>query len=122
MTVTQRRFCLTEDFLGEDMSRQQLQLRNAVFSKFFDYLGSVTLVRSSTGQQLNRECSLFTECGRYVIVGSACYLNDDPHPPMHVTYSNNEAVSPNPRNPLEDYTIYVVDVHTQTLVHKLVSR
>merc|ERR1719204_2116513 len=118
-----RRYCLTEDFLGEDTSHPrssaQLQLRNAVFGKFFDYLGSVTLVRSSTGQQLNRECSLFTECGRYVIVGSACYLSDDPHPPMHVIYSNNESVSPNPRNPLEDYTIYVVDVHSQTLVHKL---
>ena len=38
---------------------------------------------------------------------------------MHVIYSNNESVSPNPRNPLEDYTIYVVDVHSQTLVHKL---
>ena len=51
-----RRYCLTEDFLGEDTSHPrssaQLQLRNAVFGKFFDYLGSVTLVRSSTGQQV----------------------------------------------------------------------
>ena len=29
-----------------------------------------------------RECSLFSECGRFVILGSACYLPDEPHPPM----------------------------------------
>ena len=77
-----RRYCLTEDFLGEDTSHPrssaQLQLRNAVFGKFFDYLGSVTLVRSSTGQQLNREWSLFTECGRYVIVGRSVATKSRP--------------------------------------------
>jgi len=107
------------DFLGDDSSPKHVRLRNTVFGQFFEFLASVPLVRNSTGQQLNRECSLFTECGRYVIVGSACYLTDDPHPPMHVIYSNNESVSPNPRNPLEDYTVYVVDIQTQTCVDRL---
>ena len=89
-----------------------------------------------------RECSLFSECGRFVILGSACYLPDEPHPPMvcipkinfmsliqnmfshfdftsffsfilflqHEVYRNNESVAPNPRNPLEDYTIHCVDI------------
>lgn len=104
--------CGNEDFLGDDACPNHNKLRNQVFSKFFTFLGTIPLVRdNSTGQQLNRECSLFTECGRYVIVGSANYLPDDPHPPMHVIYQNNESVSPNPRNPLEDYTIYLVDIH-----------
>ena len=101
--------CSTDDFLGDDASASHNRLRNGVFSKFFKFLGSVPLV-GSVGQQLNRECSLFSECGRYVIVGSANYLPDDPHPALHVIYENNESVSPNPRNPLEDYTIYVVDI------------
>ena len=62
------------------------------------------------GEQLNRECSLFSECGRFVIVASATYLPDEPHPPMHEIYQNNESVAPNPRNPLEDYTIHCVDI------------
>jgi len=35
-----------------------------------------------------------------VIVGSASYISDDPHPPLHEIYRNNESVSPNPRNPV----------------------
>ena len=113
--------CDQEDYLTTPITaaNKHVRLRNNVFDKFFEYLGSVPLVRNSTGQQLNRECSLFTECGEFVIVGSACYLTDDPHPPMHVIYSNNESVSPNPRNPLEDYTIYVVDIKNRTCVHRL---
>lgn len=38
------------------------------------------------GEQLNRECSLFSECGRFVLVGSAAYLPDEPHPPMQVFF------------------------------------
>ena len=47
---------------------------------------------------------------RQVIVGSASYQSDDPHPPLHEIYRNNESVSPNPRNPLENYTLYSVDL------------
>ena len=45
-----------------------------------------------------------------MIVGSASYISDDPHPPLHEIYRNNESVSPNPRNPLENYTLYSVDM------------
>ena len=95
-----RRYCLTEDFLGEDTSHPrssaQLQLRNAVFGKFFDYLGSVTLVRSSTGQQLNRECSLFTECGRYVIVGRSVATKSRPF--FRTIFRNNLQLRVFPQN------------------------
>ena len=59
-------------------------MRNNVFDKFFTLEHTVHLAEG--GEQLNRECSLFSECGRFVIVGSACYLPDEPHPPMHEIY------------------------------------
>jgi de-etiolated-1 len=61
---------------------------------------------------LNRECSLFTEDLRYLIVGSATYLQDDlnsSNNPDHI-YRNNESVEPNPRFMLEDYSIHIVDM------------
>lgn len=46
---------------------------------------------------------------RYVIVGSAS--PDDVHSLDHFDmYRNNESVTPNPRSPLEDYTLHVVDM------------
>lgn len=45
-------------------------------------------------QQLNRECSLFTEDGRYVIVGSAAHIPDDLRPHFYHIHTNNEAVTP----------------------------
>ena len=79
-----------QDYLGSEDTPQNNKLRNGIFSKFFELVAAVPLCTSNNGEQLNRECSLFTECGRYVIVGSACYLSDDPHPRMHQIYRNNE--------------------------------
>lgn len=96
------------DYLSNDSWQGHVKLRNNVFDKFFSLEHTVPLAEN--GEQLNRECSLFSECGKFVIVGSACYLSDEPHPPMHEIYRNNESVAPNPRNPLEDYTLYCVDI------------
>ncbi|MCI4380388.1 hypothetical protein PGIGA_G00239490, partial [Pangasianodon gigas] len=54
---------------GEVLSES---VRARLFSRFFSLL-HVTSV-ASNGEHLNRECSLFTDDGRYVIVGSAAYL------------------------------------------------
>ncbi|CAH2049391.1 unnamed protein product, partial [Iphiclides podalirius] len=62
-------------------------------------------------QQLNRECSLFTEDGRYVIVGSAAHIPDDLRPHFYHIHSNNEAVTPTIRSALEDYSLHLVDLH-----------
>ena len=96
------------DYLSNDYLPGHNKLRNNVFNKFFTLEHTVLLTEG--GEQLNRECSLFSECGKFVILGSACFLPDEPHPPMHEIYRNNESVAPNPRNPLEDYTIHCVDI------------
>lgn len=108
-----------QDYLGSEDTPENNKLRNCVFSKFFEFVAAVPLCTNNNGEQLNRECSLFTECGRYVIVGSACYLPDDPHPRMHNIYRNNESVSPNPKHPLEDYTLYCVDIEEGCLTDSI---
>lgn len=64
-------------------------------------------------QQLNRECSLFTEDGRYVIVGSAALIPDDLRPHFYHIHSNNEAVTPTIR-----YTMWylVLDIFPRTVI------
>lgn len=77
---------------------------------------------TNNNEQLNRECSLFSEDGEYVIVGSASFIHEEHHPPMHQLHRNNESVAPNPRNPLEDYTLYAIEIAegiiTDTVVFK----
>lgn len=48
-------------------------------------------------EQLNRECSLFSDDGRYVIIGSASFIPDEIRPHFYEIYTNNESVTPNPR-------------------------
>ena len=61
-------------------------------------------------ENLNRECSLFTEESRYVIVGSSMFLHDDPYPPLYSILRGNEDISPQANFRLEDYTLYIVDM------------
>lgn len=98
------------DGIGNDTDSVSLDIRSRLFDRFFK-LKHVTPV-ASNGEHLNRECSLFTYNGQYVVVGSAIYLPDDPHPLFFDVYRNNESVSPNQRSPLEDYTLHIIDLET----------
>lgn len=53
-------------------------------------------------------------CYRYVIIGSASSVPED-RPNFFEIYTNNEAVSPSSRFPLEDYTIYLIDLENGDL-------
>lgn len=44
-------------------------------------------------KQLNRECSLFVNDGRHVIVGAAIFISDDLRPNFYTIYSNNESIT-----------------------------
>jgi len=112
---------LLKDVQGEHLDNQQTptnnRIRNCVFTRFFKLEFTVSV--SNCNEQLNRECSLFTDDGRFVIIGSAAFIPDEPHPPLYSVYQNNESVSPNPRNQLEDYTLHVVDINRGRLVDKI---
>ncbi|XP_060062548.1 DET1 homolog [Ylistrum balloti] len=99
------------DFMGTD--QESLRVRAVLFDKFFK-LRHVTHV-ANHGEHLNRECSLFTDDGNYVIVGSAMYIPDDPYPLFWEMYRNNESVSPNQRSPLENYSLLLIDLETGRL-------
>ncbi|KAG7229807.1 hypothetical protein INR49_012456 [Caranx melampygus] len=93
--------------------QRSLNIRGRLFERFFSLL-HVTNV-ASNGEHLNRECSLFTDDCRYVIVGSAVYVPEEPPPYFFEVYRNNESVTPNPRSPLEDYSLHIIDLHTGRL-------
>lgn len=111
---------LLEDIEGEYTANvndeASLNIRNKLFERFFK-LKHVTSV-ASNGEHLNRECSLFTDNGQFVIVGSAVYIPEEPHPNFFDTYRNNESVSPNSKSPLEDYTLHLVEIETGRLCDK----
>ncbi|XP_013406037.1 DET1 homolog [Lingula anatina] len=96
------------DFTGSGTDRDSLNIRSSLFEKFFRLKNVVSV--ASNGEHLNRECSLFTDDGQYVVVGSAAYIPEEPHPYFFDIYRNNESVSPNPRSPLEDYSLHLVDM------------
>lgn len=92
-------------------------VRKRIFERIFQLRYRIRV--SPEGEQLNRECSLFTENGYYAVVGSAAVIPDDIRPQFYEIYTNNEAVSPNPLFPLEDYTIHLVDLNLGTVSHYL---
>jgi de-etiolated-1 len=92
-----------------DESEHAKVVRASAFDAIFGLEHFIPLT-TNNNEQLNRECSLFSEDGEYVIVGSASYIPEDHHPPMHQLHKNNESVAPNPRNPLEDYTLYAIEI------------
>lgn len=99
--------------LANGNDQRSLNICGRLFERFFSLL-HVTNV-ASNGEHLNRECSLFTDDCRYVIVGSAVYVPEEPSPHFFEVYRNNESVTPNPRSPLEDYSLHVIDLHTGRL-------
>lgn len=92
-------------------------IRKRIFDRLFQLRYRIRV--SPEGEQLNRECSLFTENGDYAVVGSAAVIPDDIRPQFYEIYSNNEAVSPNPLFPLEDYTIHLVNLNLGAVSHYL---
>lgn len=112
------------DLLNADADAHH-RIRTHIFYRFFKPKFTVNVcqqrlvsrVERNSGQlpfmeqQLNRECSLFTEDGRYVIVGSAAHIPDDLRPHFYHIHSNNEAVTPTIRSALEDYSLHLVDLH-----------
>ncbi|XP_048514088.1 DET1 homolog isoform X2 [Athalia rosae] len=101
------------EYVGHKNDEQTFQIRSNIFNHFFKAKWIVNVAQSN--EQLNRECSLFTDDGRYVIVGSAAYIPDELRPHFYQIYSNNEALTPNPRSPLEDYSLHLVDLRAGRL-------
>lgn len=83
------------------------KIRERIFSSLFRLRHIVQVTAGH--DQLNRECSIFSEDSRYVLVGSSLAIPDDPlsFPRMFDFYRNNESLEP---QNVEDYWIHVVDM------------
>lgn len=92
---------------------------------------------------MNRECSLFTNDNRYVIVGAASYIGEEHRPPFYELYTTNDHITPTMRygidtvnsnkshkqrninfllyyrSPLEDYSIYMIDLVTGQVTNQI---
>ncbi len=94
---------------SEDRDTTSHEIRRSMFETFFKLKFRISV--APQGEQLNRECSLFTEDYKYMKVGSATYIQEEyPRTGYFDTYRNNESVDPNERYPLEDYSIHLVDI------------
>ncbi|XP_057337239.1 DET1 homolog [Microplitis mediator] len=98
------------EFIGHKNDNASFHIRNNIFHKFFKKKRVINIIDSD--ERLNRECCLFTDDSRYVIVGSVRHISDELRPHFYQIYSNNEALAPTPISPLEDYCIYLVDIKT----------
>lgn len=95
-------------------------IRRNIFDEFFRLKHTVNV--ATNDEQLNRECSLFTDDCNHIIVGSAAYVTEDSFPSFFDIYRNNESVSPNPRSFLENYTLYLIDMKNGVLRDKRVFK
>ncbi len=94
----------------EDADNSSTHVRTKVFSQF---LQQRHVVRVSQGEEiLNPECSLFTDDSCYVIVGARHPLPDEASSRFYEVYRNNEAITPNYRLELEDYSVSIVSLKT----------
>lgn len=93
-------------YYSTNVGSEQLKMR--LFDKFFKLRHLISA--PDVHENLNRECSLFTEDCQYVIVGSSGFIQDDPYPPFYEIFRSNEDISPQVQFRMEDYTLHIVDM------------
>lgn len=106
------------NFRGSDASSETLRtlcitdnrntVRQELFSKFFKLKHTITLCHNN--EQLNRECSLFTDDNRYLIVCAERVIHETDIPQMSSWYQNNESITLTPYTLPIDYWIYSIDI------------
>lgn len=92
-------------------------VRKRIFESLFELKHRILV--AGEGEQLNRECSLFTENSSYAIVGSVAPLAHNTILDYEEIFSNNESVNPNFFWPLENYTIHLINLKRGTVSHRL---
>ena len=101
---------ISEEFTNDaDNEYYQLfTIKSKIFEIFFKLKHIVNI--SNNNEQLNRECSLFTDDSKHVIVGSAAFIQEDYFPNFYDVYRNNESIQLNSRATLEDYSIHLIQI------------
>lgn len=87
-------------------SVENTTIRHRLFNCFFKHKHSIKVATSN--QLFVRDCCLFTDDNRYMIVLSINISNDSINS-FYERYQNNESISINSRN-LEDYDFMLIDI------------
>lgn len=95
--------------LGSDSA----ELKQNLFARMFRLKSVCHVTRER--EHLNRECSLFTCDGHFVIVASSAPVRENPYPFFYDLFRNNESLPHTTRSQLEDYTLHIIDLHTGEL-------
>lgn len=97
-----------KEYIVETNNHRDEMVRTRIFNTLFHLKHVINIVQGN--ELLNRECSLVTDNGKYVIVGAAALIPDDLRPHFYEIYTNNESVTPSARSQLEDYSIHLIDI------------
>ncbi|KAL1449973.1 hypothetical protein WDU94_002438 [Cyamophila willieti] len=98
---------IKKEYIGESNPHDEV-VRNQIFNTVFKLKHVINIVQGN--ELLNRECSLVTDNGKFIIVGAAAMIPDDLRPHFYEIYTNNESVTPSARSQLEDYSIHLIDI------------
>lgn len=93
---------------AQGLYKSEENVQELLFETFFRLRYSIPV--ASNGEHLNRECSLFTKDCRHAIVVSSDIIRDDQEVNMLDIFRNNESIPTLSSSPMEDYTLYLVDL------------
>lgn len=108
---------LRDDFISTKYHLIDSYIKSHLFDALFELKCAVNV--SYNAEQLNRECSLFTDDGKYIIVGSAAFVSEENRPRFLDIYTSNEAVTPNYRSPLEHISLNLINLEEGQLCDSL---
>lgn len=85
--------------------RENFEIRSKIFDCFFRQVHSIKV---TTSDLLHRECSLFTQDNRHIIVASTGFCSENVS--YYERYRNNESVPAGSRMQMRNYTFHIVDL------------
>jgi len=103
-----------ENCIGQDNGDV---VRKRIFESLFQLKYRVLV--AAEGEQLNRECSLFSDNSSFVILGSVGPISRNVILQYNDVFTNNEAVIPNLLLPLENYTIHLINLKNGAVCQRL---
>ncbi|KAL5241603.1 hypothetical protein ACI65C_009013 [Semiaphis heraclei] len=103
-----------ENCIGQDNGDV---VRKRIFESLFQLKYRVLV--AAEGEQLNRECSLFSDNSSFVILGSVGPISRNVILEYNDVFTNNEAVTPNLLLPLENYTIHLINLKNGAVCQRL---
>ncbi|XP_048191437.1 DET1 homolog [Perognathus longimembris pacificus] len=111
---------LLQGFEGEFLPRGRKQPALSIQRWFFECFFVLLHIKKLTilGEHLDLDCSIFTNDSKYVIVGSSSYVQYEHHRPFCEIFWNHESLASHPLFPIENYSLYIIDLRTGRLCDK----